>query len=170
MKNGIFLLVLSFLLYAFNGKNDDHRTAKLFKIERNMDKNEICYDVNSDAKNKLIKENPISVYWVKHTEGGQKEPLTWVQRNFAYGLTIINSTEEEALFQFVSYNKRTFSLKRNKGGVFKVYTTLNNTHVEVKRIYVQIDGGSFWFPKIRQVELHTQDILTGQLKTEIVRP
>lgn len=164
----MLFLIAGVVLSSFASKIASNKSYNLFKIERSKDANEIFYDVNLDSKNNIDSGNPISIYWIKQTENGKKEPLTLIQKNYAYGIEYLSRSETQAEFQFVSYNKRQFQIKKNNNGEFKVYTQSNNKTVIVNRIFIQIDGGTFWFPKISRVELHSQDIQTNEKSIEII--
>ena len=171
MKRSIITLIIGSFLLSFtpidkiNAKSD----ASLFKIERSKDENQIIYDLNKNNKNELRKENPISIYWIRKTEGGKVKPLTWIQQTYAYGLKYTKVSEDEAIFHFVSYNKRKFILKKDDDE-FKVFTTFNDKNYVVNRIFIQIDGGSFWFPKISQVKVETTDPNSNKNLTSIIHP
>lgn len=166
----MLFLIAVVVLSSFASKIASNKSYHLFKIERSKDANEIFYDVNLDSKSNLDLDNPISIYWIKKTENGKIEPLTWIQKNYAYGIEFLNKSKDQAEFQFVSYNKRQFQIKKDNNGNFKVYTLSNKRTVIVNRIFIQIDGGTFWFPKISRVELHAQDIQTNEKSIEIINP
>lgn len=163
-------LIAVLVLSSFASKIASNKSYHLFKIERSKDANEIFYDVNLDSKSNLDLNNPISIYWIKQTENGKIEPLTWIQKNYAYGIEYLSKDKTQAEFQFVSYNKRQFKIKKDKNNLFQVYTISNNKQVIVNRIFIQIDGGTFWFPEISRVELHAQDIHTNAKHIEIINP
>jgi hypothetical protein len=140
----------------------------LFKVGRTKDANEIFYDINLTSNGSLNVENPINIYWIKKTKGGTTEPLTSIQTKFAYGVDYLSKNEHSAVFQFVSYDKRTFTLKKDNKGVFRVFTSVRNKEVIVNQIYVYIVGGSFWFPTVPKVELHATDLITGIEFTEVI--
>ena len=165
----IILILFTLSLFSFNNR-DVASSHSLFKIERSKDANQIFYNLNTINNNKLNPENPINIYWIRKTEGGKIKPLTWIQKHYAYGVDYTYASENFAKFHFVSSNKRDFILKRDKTGDFKVFTQLNNKEVEVNRIFIQIDGGTFWFPNISHVELHTKDPLTHKNIVEIIVP
>ena len=144
--------------------------TSLFKIERSKDNNRIFYDVNIDNVGDLDSKAPISVYWRKNTEGGTIKPLTWIQQKFAYGLKFININDEYATFKFVSYNKIFFTLKKKKNNQFEVYTKYNGKLLKMDRIFIQLDGGTFWFPNITSVEIYAKDVATGEDIIEIITP
>lgn len=163
------LLILLTSFITVNNKDIDTK-PHLFKIERSKDANEIFYDINLEKTGALSITEPIYPYWRRQTEGGAIKPLTWIQQHYAYGLEYIYSSENYAKFHFVSYKKRDFVLKKDSNGDFKVFTQLNNKEVEVNRIFIQIDGGTFWVPKISKVELHTNDPVTNKNIVEIIKP
>lgn len=142
----------------------------LFKIARSKDANEIKYALNLEDKGFLDIDNPLSIYWVKVENHNKQEPLTWIQNHYAYGLKYLSKNKNEASFQFVSYSKREFTVKRNKQSEYAVYTISNGKEVEVKEIFIQIDGGSFWVPKISKVELKGIDLKTKLKYLEVIKP
>jgi len=144
-----FLIGLS--LFGFEPLTDSNF---LFKIGRSRDANEIYYTLKLDDNGRLDPKNPISIYWIKRSDGNKTEPLTWIQNKYAYGLNFSSVTDSESEFQFVSYKKMTFHLKKNEDGLFKVFTFAGDKEIELNSIFIQIDGGSFWLPTISRVELH----------------
>lgn len=172
MKKISIILISSLFLFSFSpkGNKDNVNSHLLFKIERSKDANEIFYELRTLPSNDLDKENPINIYWRRNTEGGITKPLTWVQQHYAYGLEFTSSTSEMAKFHFVSYDKKNFTLKKDEEGDFKVFTVKDKKEVIVNRIFIQIDGGTFWFPTISRVELHTTDPLTNTDEVEIIHP
>lgn len=144
--------------------------SSLFKIERSKDNNQIFYDVNITDSGVLNNKTPINVYWRRNTEGGVIKPLTWIQQKYAYGLNFINVNEDSATFRFVSYKKLFFTLKKTKDNHFEVYTKCNNQILKMNRIFIKIEGGSFWFPNITAVEIYAKNIKTGKDVVEIITP
>lgn len=161
---------MGFIIIPVNATEHDNY---LFSIERSLDPNEVIYEINLDRNGKLQASNPIKIYWLKKTNNNKTEPLTLIQQQFAYGIIFldsINPHEKEWSFQFVSYPKRTFILKKMEDESFKVYTVVENQEVLVKRIYVNFNNKNFWFPSISAVELHGQNVSSGQMIAEIVKP
>lgn len=172
MRKMILFISLLFIVLnsSFAAETIEKSKTALFKIGRSKDANEIYYAVKTTLAGSLDLSNPIRIYWIKFTKNGVIEPLTRIQNVFAYGLKFLNLTPEKADFQFVSYSKRTFNLRKTKEGIFKVFTTANGTEVEVERIFIQIEGGTFWLPRIPQVELHARIPGVGDPVVEIIKP
>ena len=158
---------------SFNSIEPDISTSSissLFKIERSKDNNQIFYDVNISESGELDGENPIHVYWRRNTEGGIIKPLTWIQQKYAYGLKFLNVNEDYVTFRFVSYKKLIFTLKKTSDKHYEVYTKFNDKLLKMDRIFINIDGGTFWFPNITTVEIHAQNVKTGKNVIEIITP
>jgi len=171
---GILILVISASFgFKYTREVETNTGYHLFKIGRSKDANEIIYDINFDENGKPVNSDPLNIYWVKKTKNNKIEPLTWIQKKFAYGIKILDPgirNNNEWHFQFVSYAKRTFKLKQTDGNRYKVFTTLNEKEIEVTRIFVQIDGGSFWVPSISYVMLFGIESSTNTKIAEAIIP
>lgn len=171
IKTTIFLAV--FLVFGLvSGASDlgNSNRNSLFKIGRSKDANEIFYAVRTTGNGSLDLKEPIKIFWIKYTENNEIEQLTMVQQKFAYGLKFLKVTSEKAEFQFVSYSKRTLSLRKNNDGNYGVFTEVEGKEVELERVFIQIDDGTFWFPKISRVEVHAKKVEAGELFVEVIRP
>jgi hypothetical protein len=128
-------------------------THLLFYLQRQPNPNTIMVDLN--VKNgKLDLDNPVHVYWIRYTEKGQKAELNWIQRTFAYGINTKKISESSYELNFVSYKKLKFTLELAPDKIWRVFIKMNNgSRMILKRIYLHINGGSFWKPNIEYVEL-----------------
>ena len=154
-----FLGIILISSTAYVNSNPDptkKRTHSLFKIERSKDTDEVFYDINLDPRGKIDLRNPIRIYWRKNTLGGIEENLSWVQQKFGYGLKYFTVND--------------FILKKNCEGNYKVYTSLNNEIIEVKKLFIQFDGGTYLSPRVSKVELHGIGLKTHNQVIEIISP
>ena len=165
-------ILLSLLAFTNNDRSivPNYSFASLFKIERSKDANQILYDVNIRETGQFDTNNPINVYWVKNTKGGKIEPLTWIQKKYAYGLKYLSINDDYASFRFVSYKKMIFTLRKKADNSFEVYTKHQGNLLKMDRIFIQIDGGTFWFPNITAIEIYAKNVKTGEQVIEIIRP
>lgn len=115
-------------------------------------------------------KEPIHIYWLKKTKRGEKEGLSWIQKKFGYGLKFMVISKAEARFRFVSHIDRDFILKKDENGRYKVFTISKDLWVEVIKLFIQFDGGSFMSPKISRVELHGLAQISGEQIVEIINP
>lgn len=169
-----FLIISALLTSGFisPGNPDSNRESDLFRILRSRDANEIIYKIRFDQTGQPDRSDPIEIHWLKRTDNDKVEPLTRIQNRYAYGIRVLDDIDkkDEIYFKFVSYDKRTFILKRNGEKRYRVFTISADKEIEISRIFVQIDGGSYWLPSISKVELHGIEAATGNLAMETIKP
>ncbi len=172
IKFWLILSVLWFGISAFTVPENMHEAENqtLFKIGRSKDINEIWYTPNINENGTINQENPVNVFWVKKNEQNKTEPLSLIQKKYAYGIKYLKITKDQAVFQFVSYSKRNFTLKKNSKGDYRVFYSQKGRELELSKIYIQITGGSFWFPKIKQVEIYYTNPENQKTEVEILIP
>ncbi|MEP0367884.1 MAG: DUF4833 domain-containing protein [Cyclobacteriaceae bacterium] len=163
------ILGLLFLNIYLSGFGQIESSQNLFLIKRSKDADKVYYSVNLDEQGNLSLSDPIKTYWIRHAKDGEHEPLTWVQEHFSYGLEYLSIDKEEVRFQFVSYSKQKLILKKAQGG-YTVYMMAESGLLELKEIFVQIDGGPFMLPSIPYVKVTTCRPETNHPVTQIITP
>ncbi|MBC8984165.1 DUF4833 domain-containing protein [Pedobacter sp. N36a] len=127
---------------------------QLFYLQRDPNTNTIIYELNLDAKGEVNKSEPILVYWLRYDDNGEKKDLSYIQRKFAYGIQTKELAKDQYEIRFVSHKKIPMYLMKSKEDQrFHVYVTVNNKKMELSKIFVRIEGGSFWLPNVKYVEL-----------------
>jgi len=135
---------------------------QLFYLQRSTNSNTIICDLNTDAKGQVIKDNPVQVYWIRYDEGGEKKELSYIQQTFAYGIKHELMSSGVYKLHFVSYKKQVFYLKRSpKDNQYKVYFLRNNKEFLLQKLFVRIDGGTFWVPNVIYMEILGKDEYSG---------
>ena len=165
------LLLLQINVFSQSTNSGDNypvpvKTAKsLFYIQRSHNKNTIVYDLNLLPDGKLNTETPIHPYWIRYEEGGITQELSFIQRKYAYGLNYQPIDESKGSYKvyFVCYSKKyIYLLKSNKDLKYHAYISLNNRLLEVNKVFIKTEGGTFWFPVVRYVEVSGIDMATNQ--------
>ena len=142
----------------------------LFYVQRDPNVNTIMYDLNVDKNGRLDTENPMHIYWIKYAEKGQKEELNYIQRKFAYGMIAKKTADEQYDMRFVSYKKLPMVLKKAEDNKYHIFVTADQKQIMLNRIFVKVEGGSFWLPNIVYVELKGTEQLTGKEITHRFKP
>ncbi len=142
----------------------------LFYLQRTPNSNTIVYDLNVDASGKLDEEEPVNIYWLRFTEGGDKKGLNWIQRKFAYGLKVKRLSPEKYELKSVAYDKRPMYLMKSDKGKYQIFTNINGSLAILNTIWIQIEGGTFWVPNVIYVEMKGIDPATGAEKMERFKP
>ena len=141
---------------------------QLFYLQRTPNTNTIVYELN--LKNgQLDMEHPVEPVWLRYQENGQREALSFIQKKFAYGIKSKKLAENQFELSFVSYKKYKMYLRLGADKKYHVFTNINQQQVLLTRIFIQINGGSFWSPNIEYVELTgieptTKEIVKERLK------
>ena len=135
---------------------------RLFYVQRTPNTNTIVYELNDNGNGRVDPQNPIHVYWLKYAERGQKEELNYIQRKFAYGLVSHPINNDQYDIRFVSYKKFPLTLMRAGDGKYHIFATVDQKQIILNRIFIKIEGGSFWLPNVVYVELKGADPSTGK--------
>jgi phosphatidylglycerophosphate synthase len=143
---------------------------QLFYMQRDPNTNTIICALNVNSAGLLDKENPVLVYWLRYQEDGHKEELSYIQKKFAYGIQSKPISNDEYELRFVSYKKFPLYLRKSTAdNKYHVYVTVNNKKMQLDRIFVRIDGGSFWIPNIKYVELKGTNVVNGTSMLERIK-
>lgn len=127
---------------------------QLFYLQRDPNINTIICELNLNAQGDPDQETPVHVYWIRYDEDKSRKDLSYIQRKFAYGIVSKPLGREQFELRFVSHKKLPMYLQ--KGGEDKkyhVYVTVNDKKIQIERIFLRIEGGSFWVPNVRYVEI-----------------
>ncbi len=143
---------------------------RLFYVQRDPNTNTIVYELNANAAGQLNTDEPVHAYWIRYHEKGQKEELGYIQRKFAYGLIQKPMGNGKYDIRFVSYKKFQLILMRGADGKYHIYTTIGQKQAILNRIFVRIEGGSFWIPNVVYIELRGTDPATGQEIVDRFKP
>ena len=149
---------------------DPANVSKLFYFQRDPNTNTLIYELNIDKAGELNRETPLHVYWIKYADKGQKEELNYIQRKFAYGLNIKEVKPEEWDIHFAAYKKLPLKLLKGVDGKYHIFTIIGKKQAILNRIFVKIEGGSFWLPNIIYAELKGTDAATGKEVMERFKP
>ena len=139
----------------------------LFYIQRDPNTNTAIYAINYLDNGKIDKSNPIKAYWIRYAEKGEKKDFNYMQRKFAYGIESKTVNNEEFELQFVSYKKLPLTLKKiDSDQKYHVFVSVNQKRIQVEKIFVRIEGGSFWLPNVKYAEVTGIDASSNKLITE----
>jgi len=143
---------------------------RLFYVQRTPNTNTIVYDINLGKNGKPDANEPVKVYWIRYADKGQKAELTYIQRKFAYGLNSKSLGNDNYDIRFVSYKKFPLTLMKANDGKYHIFALISQKQLMLDRIFVKIEGGTFWFPNVVYVEVEGTDPKTGREMVERFKP
>ncbi|MGI4833469.1 MAG: DUF4833 domain-containing protein [Janthinobacterium lividum] len=140
---------------------------QLFYLQRDPNTNTVIYQLNVNKAGQLDEEEPINVFWMRYDEQGQRKDLNYIQRRFAYGLSAKKMTADKYVLKFSAYSKiPLYLLRSGADNAFHVVAVLNNRQIVLTRVYLRIEGGSFWVPNVKYIELKGWNAATREPVTE----
>lgn len=142
----------------------------LFYVQRDPNANTVVYELNRTTQGALNEAEPIHPFWIRYADGGEQKELNYIQRKFAYGLNTKKLGKDHYEIKFVSYGKLALYLRKTADGKYRVYTTINRKEAILDRVFVRIEGGTFWVPNVLYVELSGRDAATGKAVTGRFKP
>jgi hypothetical protein len=138
----------------------------LFYIQRDPNTNTICYELNVDDKGQLDEENPVHPFWILYPQGGGRKELNYLQKKFAYGIVVKKAGKDYYQLKSVAYSKTPLYLKKGTNNKYQVYMAINQKQCVLTKIFVRIDGGTFWVPNVKYIEVTGTDPATGKIVVE----
>ncbi|MEJ2882104.1 DUF4833 domain-containing protein [Pedobacter sp. GR22-6] len=142
---------------------------QLFYLQRDPNTNTIICELNVDKNGVVDRKEPILVYWLRYAEKGEQEDLSYIQRKFAYGIQTKELAKDQFELRFVSHKKLPMYLQRGEDKKFHVFVTVNQKKVQIERIFVRIEGGSFWLPNVKYVEIKGVNTENDAVVTERIK-
>ena len=145
----------------------------LFYLQRTINSNTVVYETNRKTNGEINIDEPIKIHWIQYAKDSTCEPLNYIQKNFAYGVNtkLFDAAKKSFVFHFVSYKEKPLYLLRSTiDNKYHVYTSINNKLSILDKIFVQIDGGTFWVPEISFVEITGSAPPPAGKLTEKIKP
>ncbi|WP_221393216.1 DUF4833 domain-containing protein [Dyadobacter sp. NIV53] len=142
----------------------------LFYIQRDPNSNTIVYQLNVDENGKLIDKQPVHSFWIRYPEGGIRRDLNYLQRKFAYGINSKATGNGNYELRSVAYSKLPLYLRKDVKNQYHVYADINSKKCVLNRVFIRIDGGSFWSPNVLYIELKGIEITTGKTIVQRIKP
>ncbi|KXK37601.1 MAG: CDP-alcohol phosphatidyltransferase [Bacteroidetes bacterium OLB9] len=126
----------------------------LFYIQRSQNYNTVIYEINMLPGHTLNLNKPISISWLKHTNGEfeDKQPLNYIQKKLAYGYQHRIISEDLIEFRIVSCEALRFFIAKNKNNRFRVFFNDNGENIELISVFVYAEDLGV-FPQVKSAEI-----------------
>jgi hypothetical protein len=142
---------------------------QLFYLQRTSNTNTIVCELNYNDSI-LNEKKPVHVFWIRYAERGQREELSYIQRTFAYGIKTRLLSKDKYELRFVSYKKYLMHLMKATNGKYYVFVKIRGKQAILNRLFIKINGGSFWSPNVEYMEIKGIDITNGNEMVERIKP
>ncbi|SHE85804.1 DUF4833 domain-containing protein [Pedobacter caeni] len=135
----------------------------LFFLQRTPDTNTVIYELNFKDDGTLDPEAPVKGSWIRYEEQAQLKELTTIEKNFAYGVKCKALGNDQYEIRLMAYKKMPlYLLKSDQDNKYHIYIKDEGKHLLLKRVFVKVNGGSFWFPKVTYIDLITANSESGK--------
>lgn len=160
---GLFLLLIGQLLAAQPNHLPEPKIKNLlFFLQRTPDANTVVYQLNLDNDGEVNEKAPVKASWIRYEENGAVKELSTIENKFAYGLKCKSLGNETYEVRLVSYKKLPMYLQKTPSDQqYRLYIKDEGKDLLLKRVFVKVEGGSFWFPKVHYIDLFTVDSENG---------
>lgn len=159
---GLFLLLVAQLLMAQPALPEPKLKNMLFFLQRTPDANTVVYQLNLEKDGRLNEKSPVKASWIRYEESGVVKELSGIEKKFAYGVKCKALGNEAYEVRLVSYKKLPmYLLKSPTDQQYRLYIRDEGKDLLLKRVFVKVEGGSFWFPKVQYIDLFTIDSENG---------
>ena len=137
----------------------------IFVFERNTNSNYVCYDINL-KDGKLDAKEPLKAYWVLGHET-RIEPLTFLDRKMAFGVKVLQATDDEALVHLTAYKDLKIRLCK-RGGKWIGVVVIGGRELILEKMFAQMKAPVN--VKCEYVDIFGTDGKTGEKRRERITP
>jgi len=142
----------------------------LFYIQHSSSSNTVVYTANIGPDGQLDTQQPINVYWRRFTANGERVPLSFLERLFAYGVKVHSpSPKDNAIAaNIVSYPQGVINIDFDDQRKPRAAVTMGNRHAKLIYVYLDVDESKL-IPSVLQVDVIGRDIADGQVLHEVIK-
>lgn len=135
----------------------------LFFLQRTPDANTVIYEINFKRDGTIDTRNPVVGSWIRYEEEKRYKPLTGIEQKFAYAVKCKPIGKDEFEIRLMAFTKMPmYLLKSTVDNTYKMYIKNGDDNLLLKRVFVKVESGSFWFPKVSYIDLITASSETGK--------
>ncbi|MCC7482318.1 MAG: DUF4833 domain-containing protein [Hyphomicrobiales bacterium] len=135
---------------------------QIFFLQRSMNANTIVYAARIDSDGTLDRREPIEVFWRRFNDSGEKLPLTFTERNLAFGVNTKHLRNENGayLVTLKAYAGRSAVL-RVVNGAPRLEGKIAGQEARLISAFLHLDE-SGRIPRVIKVDLRGETLASGQ--------
>lgn len=144
----------------------------LFYLQRSKNTNTVMYEAKLDQTGKLVRDTPVSAYWLDYELGDNvRNDLSYFERTAVYGVDTEELKDGKGSYtmRLKAFKDRAVTVARNRLGRYEGLMTINGRKAILKRIYIEAKEGLL-SPTVIHVDLFGIDSVTGESVFERIVP
>lgn len=159
---GLLLLLIGQLLSAQPHFSEPKIKNLLFFLQYTPDAKTIVYQLNLEENGEVNESVPVKASWIRYEQNGTVKGLSAIENKYAYGVKCKAIGNDVYEVRLVAYKKLPMYLQRTSADQqYRLYIRDEGKDLLLKRVFVKVEGGSFWFPKVHYIDLFTTDSENG---------
>jgi len=123
----------------------------LFFADRSLNSNQVVYEANFDSLGQLCVDEPIKYYWLLYEEEGQREELSYMENEMAYGLEFHKKSSCEFQVKLKADKSMKIILKQTAPFHAQIYVHFDSGIINLKQIYIKAKK-SLLIPKVEYLQ------------------
>jgi hypothetical protein len=128
----------------------------LFFLQRTPDANTVIYTINYKNDGTIDYKTPVKGSWIRYEENGAYKELTKIEKKFAYGVKCKSLGNDAYEIRLAAYQQMPlYMLKSVTDNKYHIYIKDEGKNLLLKRVFVRVNGGTFWLPKVEYIDLFT---------------
>ena len=141
----------------------------LFYIQRSVNSNTVIYAAHLDGRGRPDGSEPIEAYWRWYNVDGHRKSLNFIERNFAYGVSVERHADAQnaIAFKVAALPERKLVLQRDNRGVPEAIIAMGNHLARLVYVYLQVDNSGL-MPDVTAIDLFGIDTISGKALHERV--
>lgn len=162
------LILITIILLLSQGSNAQEQVAfsipksSLFYIQRSPNAKTVVYELNYNSKGTLYPNAPLKGFWLKNNEINQLKALSAREKKHEYGIQSKSIGNDEYEIRLQAYKKMPLYLKKSTAdNNYYLYIKDEDKNVLLKRVFIKLNRGTFWFPKLQYIDLITTNSASG---------
>lgn len=145
------------LLAVLAASRASAQCAPLFVIERSSNANVVVYEAARAPGGVVDPAQPVSAHWRMLAEDGRREELNGIERRLAYGVELLGAGGGGSVEIAVRALRERRIEVRTAEPCPTARMPIRGRPAVLRRVFVQLARGLFFFPKVAYVELHGED-------------
>ena len=131
----------------------------LFYVQRTLNINTIIYELNLEENGEVNATEPIKFYYINYANKSEIEPVSYLQKKYAYGFEIKLTDAEKKTWSFHlnSFKNKELYLIKSSDNAYHVFCKVNGKLAILSRVFVQMETGAIGFPKVKYVVIHASE-------------
>lgn len=167
MRLAVLSVSLAFgFAVGYSAQKGSVESRRLFVLERSTNLNVVAYDARL-RDGEFAPEKPIDAYWILFESEGEREELSRLERQKAYGAKVVRASGREVVFSLAALPSRPITVRLEPQGPVPTVEILGEP-ARLTQVFVAAREGIL--PGVHYVEIRGASERSGRPLVERITP